>query len=209
MIVWPVVTSKAMENPTAITTPSGENVPMPNPPISEQSVTVQIQSATVPSAVPATAAAHHGYLLVVAVVVAVASQHNIMIDGCPLTILLYCVVSLQSTNCSSSSSTAEACPRTESRGCATLSRPGEVPMLPPPVIQHMWLCGGLMLSRPPPLILPSLTVTYHYQYHHQCHHHYYHTCLVYLSGEDGVLRQAADLQRVPRHNEELQSAIVR
>lgn len=121
-----------MENPTAITTPSGENVPMPNPPISEQSVTVQIQSATVPSAVPATAAAHHGYLLVVALVVAVASQHNIMIDGCPLTILLYCVVSLQSTNCSSSSSTAEACPRTESRGCATLSRPGKVPMLPPP-----------------------------------------------------------------------------
>ena len=121
-----------MENPTAITTPSGENVPMPNPPISEQSVTVQIQSATVPSAVPATAAAHHGYLLVVALVVAVASQHNIMIDGCPLTILLYCVVSLQSTNCSSSSSTAEACPRTESRGCTTLSRPGKVPMLPPP-----------------------------------------------------------------------------
>ena len=156
--MWPVVTSKAMENPTAITTPSGENVPMPNPPISEQSVTVQIQSATVPSAVPATAAAHHGYLLVVAVVVAVASQHNIMIDGCPLTILLYCVVSLQSTNCSSSSSsTAEACPRTESRGCTTLSRPGKVPMLPPPVIQHMWLCGGFMLSRPPPLILPSLT----------------------------------------------------
>jgi len=208
VIVWSVVTSKAMENPTAITTPSGENIPMPNPPISEQSVPVQIQSATVPSAVPATATAHHGYLLVVAVVVAiVASHHNIMIDGCPLTILLYCIVShtLQSTSCSSnSSSTAEACPRTESRGCATLSRPGTVPMLLPPVIQHMWLCGGLMLSRPPPLILPSLIITYHYQCHPQCH--YYHTC---LSGEDGVLRQAADLQRVPRHNEELQSAIVR
>lgn len=136
------LTSKAMENPTAITTPSGENIPMPNPPISEQSVPVQIQSATVPSAVPATATAHHGYLLVVAVVVvvaiAIASHHNIMIDGCPLTILLYCIVSLQSTSCSSnSSSTAEACPRTESRGCATLSRPGTVPMLLPPVIQHM------------------------------------------------------------------------
>lgn len=113
-----------MENPTATTTPSGENVTIPNPPIAEQSVNVQIQSATVPSAVPATATAHHGYLLVVAV--AVVSQHNIMIDGCPLTFLLYCVVSLQSTNCSSSS-TAEARPRTESRGCATLSRPGKVP----------------------------------------------------------------------------------
>jgi hypothetical protein len=66
-----------MENPTATTTtttttPSGENVPILNPPIAEQ-----IQSATVPSSGPATAAVHHGYLLVVSVAVAEASQMDI------------------------------------------------------------------------------------------------------------------------------------